>query len=659
MVFRRLLFVSLVLAFLTSLILAQKQNPSAQTKRESGLTVTTFETRRGTISVKLPDYMSAGDTISGTVVAEPAGKSDKEKQNNAAELNGYVIDIENQKARVSNGVIQRVHLLPDIDEPTLILLDGNGKPAGTVVIPLRPMPATIPSTVTLPALGQAGRPIQIQGPFDGDSSNTNVKLGDTPAKVLAESPRKLVVESPRDVVGPTVIKINENGNSTNGNFRNLKIDLTAPKTSLLKGESTELHVQVNGLEGLTQPVQVQLQNQSPSTVNINGGNTQTIPIQPSQVKPGGTFIWSTNVTGVGTGGFNITGSLPTGTTPPPTSSPATSKPTLTPIPTTTPLATTPPQTTPAATPSPTPVIPPPTHAIALPTPTEEEEFYNSFADVDSDCCKKLITGGVLSFSDGKGNGLQIDHDKVKMTIDGKTTEWQFTMNGKPLWLEWMFCHLKDDQVVAQLTQVMVQRIVDGKPVSETANTTSFVMVGPFRDEETMRPYYGFQFISQKIGTDVKEFAVSFSIDAKDCAWRFQLLAKDKVVEQTTMPPGSTHQIYNALTAPGLNNRQGYKHRKWWGLMLRHWSQIQYWNVWLAEHPDQDQSNWLQLAIREWRVMVQLALKEMHDDASDQDRSLIDQMLYQLNEEHPNKQKIIEIYWKFNDLWMRYGGPPSN
>ena len=83
MVSRRLLFVSLVLAFLTSLILAQKQNPSAQTKPEGGIyTVATFETRQGTVRVNLPGDMAAGDTISGTVIAEPAGKSDKDKQRN-------------------------------------------------------------------------------------------------------------------------------------------------------------------------------------------------------------------------------------------------------------------------------------------------------------------------------------------------------------------------------------------------------------------------------------------------------------------------------------------------------------------------------------------------------------------------------------------------
>jgi hypothetical protein len=140
-----------------------------------------------------------------------------------------------------------------------------------------------------------------------------VRIGNSDAKLLAESPRKVVIESPRDVVGPTTIEVKENNTSTTGQFRNLKIDLTAPKTSLLKGESTELHVQVTGLEGLTQPVNVQLQNQSPSTVQLSGGNTQTQTVRPQDVQTGGVYTWNGNLIGVQRGSFFIVATVPSGT----------------------------------------------------------------------------------------------------------------------------------------------------------------------------------------------------------------------------------------------------------------------------------------------------------------------------------------------------------
>lgn len=61
-----------------------------------GLNTTVFSTPHGKIRVSLPDDMAAGDTISGTVVAEPAGKDDKERVKNEGELSGYVVELEKQ-----------------------------------------------------------------------------------------------------------------------------------------------------------------------------------------------------------------------------------------------------------------------------------------------------------------------------------------------------------------------------------------------------------------------------------------------------------------------------------------------------------------------------------------------------------------------------------
>lgn len=278
-----------------------------------GARLWTFNLPPGSLKLYLPDDMRAGDTISGTVSAEPKGKDEKEKRKNASELNGLVVQFVTQRWPVSGGVIQRLAIPATLVRlPEIILLDEKGKKLDSATLPVAPAQNinTAPKFI-IPKLGQSGRPFMITGPFDGDSSNTNIKIGGTDAKVIAESPRSAVVDTPKTVVGPNNIVVNDNGNTATGNFRALKIDLTAPKTSLLKGESTELHVEVQGLEGISQPVQVQLQNQTPSNINLSGGNTQNIVIQPSQVTTGGTFNWSGTVTGTGTGGFNITGTIPT------------------------------------------------------------------------------------------------------------------------------------------------------------------------------------------------------------------------------------------------------------------------------------------------------------------------------------------------------------
>ena len=312
MIPRRLLFVSLTLALILSLQPTPTTNSQIGALIENAVRTIILNAARGNIRISLPSDMAAGDTISGTVIAEPSGKDEKEKQKNADVLNGYVIEVNSKHFPVSGGVIQRFVIPPSlVKPPEIILLDPKGNKVSSAPLQVRPAPNTTktPSFV-IPQLGQSGNPISITGPFDGDSSNTKVQVGGVPAKVIAESPRNVIIETPGTVIGPSKIAVNENGQQSSGNFRALKIDLTAPKTSLLKGESTELHVEVQGLQGITEPVSVQLQNQTPSNINLTGGNTQNIVIQPSQVLASGIFNWSTNITGVSSGGFVITGTLP-------------------------------------------------------------------------------------------------------------------------------------------------------------------------------------------------------------------------------------------------------------------------------------------------------------------------------------------------------------
>lgn len=316
MIPRRLLFVSFSLALILSLQPTPTTNSQMGALIESAVRTVILNAARGKIRISLPSDMEAGDTISGTVIVEPAGKTEREKQKNADELNGYVIEVNTKHWPVSGGVMRFVIPPTLARPPDIILRDAKGNKVDSAPLPVAPAPktTTTPSFV-IPQLGQSGDPISITGPFDGDSSNTKVQVGGAPAKIVAESPRNVIIETPGTVVGPSKIAVDENGQQSTGNFRALKIDLTAPKTSLLRGESTELHVEVQGLEGITEPVPVQLQNQTPSNINLTGGNTQNIVIQPSQVTPGGTFNWSTNITGVSSGGFTITGTVPSSSKP--------------------------------------------------------------------------------------------------------------------------------------------------------------------------------------------------------------------------------------------------------------------------------------------------------------------------------------------------------
>jgi hypothetical protein len=293
-------------------------------------------------------------------------------------------------------------------------------------------------------------------------------------------------------------------------------------------------------------------------------------------------------------------------------------------------------------------------------PTEPENFYASFAAADSNCCKKLISGGVLTFQDDKGNSFTIDHDKLKMVVDGKTYEWQFTQDGKPFWIEWMFCHLKDNQIVSQGTQVMAQRLQGGN-TNESGGSTNISMAGPYRGETITRTFYGFQFTGMKIGTSNREYGVSFTMDEETCKWSFQLFAEDKTVWSSNGPPGSTAQLYNyILNNSSLHVANAYTQASWWNNMYRLGGEMQNWNAWLATHPDAAQSGSLNAAFQLWSKMVQSALDEMDKSASDKDKDLFNQMRGLLATSNPSPQQMTQIFWKFNDLWMRFrtGYPPK-
>jgi len=80
-----------------------QQAPSteaAETETASGLHAVTFRLPEGAIRAVFPDGLAAGDTISGTVLPDPAGTTEVSRQSNAGELNGYVLDIEQQKTHV-------------------------------------------------------------------------------------------------------------------------------------------------------------------------------------------------------------------------------------------------------------------------------------------------------------------------------------------------------------------------------------------------------------------------------------------------------------------------------------------------------------------------------------------------------------------------------
>ena len=341
---------------------------TATAKIGDGLNTTVFDTPNGKISVNLPEDMATGDTLSGTVIAEPVGQTAKEKEENEDELNGYVVEIkkaqepappkeplpkdcppphfptgftcppvlppiaqmppeecppEDKKpcpgdkkkppekcppskpkppvaskppcskpaAPISCPVSGGTPTAPSTfvcglgKDPIDLVLTHNGKPVSSKPVPhpQKPIAPSYPQGgCSMPTAGQTGKPINIGGGCDGYIGNTGVKCGGVKCPPLAEGPRGTVEKSPGNVVGPTELTFTEGGRTATAKYCNLKVKLSAPKTVLKKGESTTVTVLVYGVDGLSGPVELRIENRSPNVIDMEGGNSQVITINPSK-----------------------------------------------------------------------------------------------------------------------------------------------------------------------------------------------------------------------------------------------------------------------------------------------------------------------------------------------------------------------------------------
>lgn len=213
-------------------------------------------------------------------------------------------------------------------------LPSNGPKITSTTVPILPTLETHVTTplthrqFDFPTIGQLGRPVEIIGPFDGNAANTrlmyapigssiqdfeknteNVSGGFGLIRPLAESPRKLVFQGPDSLTGPVRIMVKEGNRADTGAYRNVGVRLTAPKTNLLKGERTNLTIEVSGLQGITKPVPLTLE--AKGVINMEGGMFQPLVIQPSQVAADGRYTTNREITALQTGAWQATATVVT------------------------------------------------------------------------------------------------------------------------------------------------------------------------------------------------------------------------------------------------------------------------------------------------------------------------------------------------------------
>lgn len=284
----------------------------ARLDRGPGILAVTFALPEGNVYLNLPDDLAAGDTISGTLVREPAGRTPAERSANGEKLGRCAVNLAGSRASVAGGFV-RAELSATAREASAELLDAKGRAAASIRIPLAAPAAGLASArgraarLKLPTRALAGNRVRAAGAFAGDLSATSVRVGGQPARIVAESPRQCIFESPASPAGPTTIEVSEGRTACRGPFRNVGLKMTSPRTDLLRGEHTTVTVELSGLEGLAEPLELTLTNETPGVVSMESGERQSFSVSGSSA---GAWTVTRGLTGIQRGDFAINAFIP-------------------------------------------------------------------------------------------------------------------------------------------------------------------------------------------------------------------------------------------------------------------------------------------------------------------------------------------------------------
>lgn len=191
--------------------------PSMSENAANGVYTVELKSKAGLVKIFIPDDISAGDTVSAAVTLSPGGVTDEAMNSNLGILSGYIIETSFFKVSASQKSIKisvprnsaGTKMKFTLRDASMKAIDSASVPIGLSSSARVDDERPTPYDYQCPLIGQAGRTVEIKGPFDGDFATTDFKIGNKKANVIAESPRKLVFESPSDVIGSVEVVLVE------------------------------------------------------------------------------------------------------------------------------------------------------------------------------------------------------------------------------------------------------------------------------------------------------------------------------------------------------------------------------------------------------------------------------------------------------------------
>ncbi|GAC1354675.1 MAG: hypothetical protein NVSMB31_14930 [Vulcanimicrobiaceae bacterium] len=163
--------------------------------------------------------------------------------------------------------------------------------------------AVAPGSILLPTVIQQGDAFAIGLP-PRQQSNASLSIDGKPIPKVAESEEWVVGQDDTPGSGLRIVTVLHGNKTYTHTVFKINVDLSADKTKLQRGETTQLHIVITGLLGVPGPLQMVVQNNSPETIGLSGITGKEVSI-PMEAAKGGTYRTDRTITGVKPGGFNV------------------------------------------------------------------------------------------------------------------------------------------------------------------------------------------------------------------------------------------------------------------------------------------------------------------------------------------------------------------
>jgi hypothetical protein len=251
---------------------------------ESGPRRVVLSMPQGEIDVYLPRHLVAGSKISGSLFAAPAGQDINEQRTNQQWLDTCTVNLGDQKLHPHSSMFS-ADLAKDGDNLPITVQDPSGAELSAIRVKFSINPPADRSDFSVQPLVQAGMPLAVFGPFDGDRNTTYADFGKRAVGILAEGPGECYITSPWDHNGVSILHISKNGQKFDQKVSVVSFTFMTPAKATRSGGHISVGVEVDGLQDADPgifPVVAQLNIDHPNVMRFEGPNADTFQLAINQ-----------------------------------------------------------------------------------------------------------------------------------------------------------------------------------------------------------------------------------------------------------------------------------------------------------------------------------------------------------------------------------------